>query len=98
MFSNSLIESWWRTLKSHWLYLNTLDKVSAVEKLVAFYISEHNARLPRSAFGGQTLGEMYSGTGDAVPGELDAAKIGARKKRMEVNRSLACHVCDPEMN
>ena len=29
-FSNSLIESWWRTLKHQWLYLNTLDTVATV--------------------------------------------------------------------
>ena len=37
-FSNSLIESWWRVLKHQWLYLNTLDTVTTVRKLVAFYI------------------------------------------------------------
>jgi putative transposase len=35
-FSNSLIESWWRVLKHQWLYLNTLDSVTTVRKLVAF--------------------------------------------------------------
>jgi len=35
-FSNSLIESWWRSLKHQWLYLNTLDTVGAVKNLVAF--------------------------------------------------------------
>ena len=35
-FSNSMIESWWRALKHQWLYLNTLDTVSTVRKLVAF--------------------------------------------------------------
>ena len=37
-FSNSLIESWWRILKHQWLYLNTLDSVATVRKLVAFYV------------------------------------------------------------
>ena len=26
-FSNSMIESWWRTLKHQWLYLSTLDTI-----------------------------------------------------------------------
>jgi len=59
-FSNSLIESWWRVLKHQWLFLNTLDSVRTVEKLVAFYVQEHNARLPHSAFRGQTPDEMSS--------------------------------------
>jgi hypothetical protein len=55
-----MIESWWRVLKQQWLYLITLDTVRAVEKLVAFYVKEHNSRLPHSAFRGQTPDEMYS--------------------------------------
>ena len=53
-FSNSLIESWWRVLEHQWLYLNTLDTARTVEKLVAFYVREHNSRLPHSAYRGQT--------------------------------------------
>ena len=48
-FSNSMIESWWRSLKHQWLFLNTLDSVMTVETLVEFYVQEHNSRLPHSA-------------------------------------------------
>ncbi len=94
-FSNSLIESWWRALKHQWLYLNTLDTVSRLEKLVAFYVDDHNARLPHSAFRGQTPDVMYFGTGDRVPDELGAAKKAARQSRMEVNRATWCTTCRP---
>ena len=57
---------------------NTLDTVGAVEKLVAFYVEEHNERLPHSAFHGQTPHEMYFGTGDHIPEELEAARRSAR--------------------
>ena len=92
-FSNSLIESWWRALKHQWLFLNTLDTVSRLEKLVAFYVDEHNMRLPHSAFRGQTPNEMYFGTGDRVPDELDAARMVARQSRMKMNRATSCQVC-----
>ena len=98
MCSNSMIESWFRSVKHQWLFLNTLDAVASVRKLVSFFVHEHNACIPHSAFHGQTPDEMYFGTGDKVPDELDAAKKAARKKRMEVNRSLSCATCDPEMN
>ena len=75
-----------------------LDAVASVRKLVSFFVHEHNACIPHSAFHGQAPDEMYFGTGDKVPDELDAAKKAARKKRMEVNRSLSCATCDPEMN
>lgn len=94
-FSNSLIESWWRALKHQWLFLNTLDTVNRLEKLVGFYVDEHNTRLPHSAFRGQTPDEMYFGTGNHVPDELDAAKKIARQYRMEVNRATSCPTRQP---
>ena len=42
-FSNSMIESWWRTLKHQWLYLNTLDTVASLRRLTSFYVTEHNS-------------------------------------------------------
>jgi putative transposase len=94
-FSNSLIESWWRALKHQWLYLNTLDTVSSLEKLVAFYVDEHNMRLPHSAFRGQTPDEMYFGTGASIPDELEAAKKIACQSRMKLNRATSCPMCRP---
>ena len=92
-FSNSMIESWWRVLKHQWLFLNTLDTVRAVEKLVAFYVQEHNSCLPHSAFRGQTPEEMYFKTGDNVPEELEAARQAARQARAEANRKQDCDAC-----
>ncbi len=77
-FSNSMIESWWRGLKHQWLYLNSLDNIATVTRLMEFYVNEHNERLPHSAFRGQTPDEMYFGYGDAVPEELHAGKRAAK--------------------
>ena len=93
-YSNSLIESWWRVLKHQWLYLNTLDTVSAVERLVRFYVQEHNARLPHSAFQGQTPDEMYFQNGDHIPQQLEAARQQARQARSEANRKRDCGTCE----
>ena len=94
-FSNSMIEAWWRALKHQWLFLNTLDSVATVEKLVKFYVTEHNQRFPHSAFRGQTPDEMYFGKGDDVPDDLESARNAARTERLAVNRSLSCAVCEP---
>ncbi len=91
-FSNSLIESWWRALKHQWLFLNTVGRL---KKLVLFYVHEHNTRLPHSAFRGQTPDEMYFGTGDRVPDELDASKKAARQSQMKLNRETSCPTCRP---
>ena len=93
LFSNSMIESFWRVMKHQWLFLNRLDTVSALERLVRFYVQEHNSRLPHSAFAGQTPDEMYFGRGDGVPEELAAARAAARKVRLEANRQLSCESC-----
>jgi transposase InsO family protein len=93
-YSNSMIESWWRALKHQWLYLNTLDTVSTLETLVTFYVDEHNTQLPHSAFRGQTPDEMYFGTGNDIPAELEAARISARKSRIETNRNMSCKTCE----
>ncbi len=93
-FSNSLIEAWWRALKHQWLYLNSLDTVSSLTRFVEFYVREHNTRLPHSAFNGQTPDEMYLGTGDHVPNELERARRAARQARLTANRALFCRVCE----
>ena len=93
-FSNSLIESWWRVLKHQWLYLNTLDTVTTVRKLVAFYIEQHNTHLPHSAYRGQTPDEMYFGTGTEIPKQLEASRIAARQSRMKANRAQTCQTCE----
>ena len=92
-FSNSMIEAWWRSLKHQWLFLNPLDSVTTVRRLVEFYVAEHNRVLPHSAFRSQTPDEMYFGTGDAVPADLTARATAARRSRVEANRSAACETC-----
>jgi transposase InsO family protein len=92
-FSNSMIEAWWRSLKHHWLFLHSLDNVTTVRRLVAFYVDEHNRVLPHSAFRGQTPDEMYFCTGDAVPADLMSRAAAARRTRMEANRSASCERC-----
>ena len=92
-FSNSMIEAWWRSLKHQWLFLHSLDSVSTVRRLVAFYVDEHNRVLPLSAFRGQTPDEMYFGTGAAVPADLRSRAAAARRTRVEANRSASCETC-----
>ena len=91
--SNSMIESWWRTLKHQWLFLNELDSVGSLRRLVTFYVDEHNSRLPHSAFDGQTPDEMYLGAGDHVPAGLVSKRREARATRLATNRSTSCRVC-----
>ena len=82
-FSNSMIEAWWRTLKHQWLYLNTLDSAQAVQRLVAFYVTEHNTHIPHSAFRGETRTRC---TTDAAPISLKNCRW--LKNRLEPTASM----------
>jgi hypothetical protein len=46
-------------LKHQWLFLHSLDSVTTVRQLAAFYVDELNRVLPDSAFRGQTPDEMH---------------------------------------
>ena len=97
VFSNSMIEAWWRLLKHQWLYLNELDSVETLRKLVAFYVEQHNTHVPHSAFKGwQTPDEMYFSQGAEVPEQLKVARIVARQARRESNLAQRCNACTPE--
>src|SRR5471030_1122294 len=95
-FSNSMVEAWWRSLKHNWLFLNHLDTLATVERLIAFYVQQHNAVIPHSAFHGQTPDEMYFGTGTTIPEHLTVARRLARDARLDKNRSLHCRACPPD--
>ncbi|MCL2726616.1 MAG: integrase core domain-containing protein [Polyangiaceae bacterium] len=94
--SNSLIESWWRSLKHRWLYLHPFDIFATVERLVAVYVQQHNSVIPHSAFNGQTPDEMYSGSGASVPDQLARARAAAQDARIAANRALTCEDCRPQ--
>jgi transposase InsO family protein len=92
-YSNSMIEALWRSMKHGWLFLHQLDTFAALEKLIAFYVEQHNSVVPHSAFAGQTPDEMYFGLGDQVPVDLAAGRVRAREARMKSNRDLSCEAC-----
>jgi len=90
VFSNSMIESWWRILKHGWLYLNTLESIDDVRKHTTFYVYQHNRFVPHSTFKGQTPDEMHFGKGIDIPNQLDDARTIARQARLATNRAVSC--------
>ena len=80
-------------MKQSWLFLHQLDTFTALEKLIAFYVEQHNSVVPHSAFAGQTPDEMYFGRGDQVPVDLAAGRARARETRTKSNRELSCEAC-----
>ena len=91
--SNSMIEAWWRSLKHQWLYLNSLDTIEHLRSLVAFFVEEHNTKMPHAAFRGHTPDEVYFGTAPNLPTELADSRNKARGARLASNRNASCGRC-----
>ena len=92
--SNSLIEAFWRQLKHAWLFLNTLESAAAVRRLVAFYVREHNEKIPRVVLGARTPDEVYFSREENVPGRLSEQRKTAQRVRSAANRAANCHRCE----
>jgi len=92
-FSNSMIETWWRTIKHQWLFLHRLETLSAVRRHVGFYVAEYNATIPHAAFCGQTPDEVYFGHGAEIPAELEAERRATQARQLAANRALSCSAC-----
>ena len=92
--SNSLIEAFWRQLKHAWLFLNTLDSTVAVRRLVAFYIREHNEKIPRAVLGARTPDEVYFSREENVPDRLSEQRKTAQRVSSAANRAANCHRCE----
>ena len=92
-WSNSMIEVLWRKLKYDWLFLNRLDSFATVERLVAFYVEQHNAVMPQVALRGRTPDEVFKGEANDLVERLREAHLVAIRDRIEKNRALACGDC-----
>jgi transposase InsO family protein len=92
--SNSLIEALWRSLKRNWIFLERLTGFEQVQRRIDFWMDQHNRVMPHSAFDGQTPQQMYFGTGQHVPAELERIRQLARATRLALNRARTCGACD----
>jgi putative transposase len=58
-----------------------------------YYVSEHNERMPHSAFDGQTPDETYFGRGATIPDKLAEMRREAQRRRVEQNQRITCGDC-----
>jgi putative transposase len=94
-YSNSLIESFWAQLKHRWLHLHDLDTLAALQALVATFVEDHNALIPRAALGGRTPDEVFFGREEDLPERLAVARRQACVERVQFNQArVSCGGCD----
>ena len=87
-FSNSMIESFWRSLKHQWLFINSLESIERLRTLAVFYIEQHNTQMPHPAFDGQTPEEMYFGTAADLGETGSSAGRGTRRSSCRQPRAV----------
>jgi len=79
--------------KHQWLYLNSLDTIEHLRSLVAFFVEEHNTKMPHAAFRGHTPDEVYFGTAPNLSAQLADSRNKAREARLATNRTASCGRC-----
>ena len=93
VYSNSMIEAWWREMKHAYLFTQVLDSVEAVTKHVDKYVVQHNSVVGRAIFDGRTPDKIYAGNETMLPGRLADERSAARRARVAWNRSRSCQRC-----
>jgi putative transposase len=92
-FSNSMIESFFRTIKHRWLFMLSLDDIECVQKYVGEFIEDYNTLIPHSALRGATPLEMFLGSWlPAQIDELESAEEQATEVRRIANLNSECGV------
>ena len=98
-YSNSIVETLFRSLKHNHLYCVALRSFKEVKREVDFYFSEHNVHMPHSSFKGETPKERFLASwSDADQLRLMIHHREARKLRVKNNQLVICHVCDVSPN
>jgi hypothetical protein len=70
-----------------------LDNLATVERLVAFYVEQHNTVMPQVALRGRTPDEVFRGEVTELSERLREVHRDAIRDRIATNRALACGDC-----
>lgn len=94
--TNAVVESVFRSLKNNYLYHQKgVITVAALTRHVDFWFSEHNKKIPHTAFKGETPWERFNGTWS----KKDEIRLlvnheSAVKLRIQENQKVFCEECD----
>lgn len=93
-FSNSMVESLFRMLKSNFLKTEKLRSLQDVERKIEFFFTEHNEVIPRQQLEGATPKEKYLNTWTKSDSEkLSDGMRDAAEKRVREYREKSCTAC-----
>lgn len=86
---NSMIESFFRSMKSDFLSRIELPDRASIRAAVEFYIHHHNHVIPRKCLNGLTPTEVLNGANVSAP-EIEGRFV---PDRIPINRGIECPVC-----
>ena len=94
VFSNSMIEVFFRSLKHHFLFNQKIKSKEHLVKKVSFYVKQHNEVIPKPFLNNATPLESYTGTWtEESTNELSVQKLNALKNRKNKPLKPICNVC-----
>ena len=94
-FSNSIVEAVFRSLKHNYLYHKEVISVASLTRHANFWFTEHNEKIPHTAFNGETPLERFSSSWNKeneiriIVGQESAIKL-----RISENQTIACDKCE----
>ena len=89
-YSNNMIERFFNTMKTGYLYLQNIESSTDLERIVVRLINEYNYVRPHYAHGLLTPHEAYLGLQQP---DLSAQINKAKKERIQKNKNCSCKVC-----
>jgi hypothetical protein len=92
--ANTMIEVFFKSLKSNYLKHQEIRSVDDLRQAVSYYVYQHNAVVPRMALNGLTPNEVLAGVGEDE--FLEQQRIGAdaaREGRRRYNAARQCRGC-----
>ena len=94
-YSNSMVEAFFRSAKHNFLFNAPLPSLEALSDRMAFYVREHNERMPHAAFRGTTPEETYAGSWRPLVESATrrAFQTAASRRALHHGRLDACAEC-----
>lgn len=95
IFSNSIVEAVFRSLKHNYLFHKEITTLSSLEHHTEFWFREHNEKIPHSSFNGETPLERFKSSWSKENEiRIIVCQESAKKMRILENQKIFCTKCD----
>lgn len=92
--ANTMIEVFFKAIKSNYLKHRTIRSVDELRQAVSYYVYQHNAVVPRMALNGLTPNQVLTGIDEEeFLVQMRIRSEAALQARIRTNASKHCHIC-----